>query len=281
MADELPNEDEALEDVRADEYEARLDELEEELPAFERRMRTIERTTAVRDEPHNGNMADMRGAYSADRAAALSGVPLSTVHWWARNDILVPSVSPVRVKLWSYADLMSLRVIHWLRREKKTDEGTTIPRTAMPAVRRALRELAALDMALWTEDGGPGISVNRAGEVFLMTGPSPERAADRQRALGSTDALDVLAPFPTESARGPNLVEPRPLLRIVPGKLGGSPHVQHTRLESRAIGALAGRGFDRSKIHRLYPEIEPAAIGEAVDLERQLARNLGRELVAA
>jgi uncharacterized protein (DUF433 family) len=225
-------------------------------------------------------MMGMSGAYTADRAAALAGVPLSTVHWWARNDILVPSVSPVRVKLWSYADLMGLRVIHWLRREKETDDGTTIPRTAMPAVRRALRELAALDMALWTEDGGPSVRVNRRGQVFLVTRPSPERAADRQRAL-SRDALDVLAPFLTESARGPNLVRPRPLLRIVPGKLGGSPHVQHTRLESRAIGALAGRGFDRSKIHRLYPEIEPAAIGEAVELERQLARNLGRELVAA
>ena len=187
----------------------------------------------------------------------------------------------MRVKLWSYGDLMGLRVIHWLRREKETDDGTTVPRTAMPAVRRALNELAELDMALWTEDRGPNVSVNRSGQVFLMTGPSPERAGDRQRALGQADALEVLAPFLTESARGPNLVQPRPLLRIVPGKLGGSPHVQHTRLESRAIGVLAGRGFDGAKIHRLYPEVAPAAISEAVDLERQLARNLGRELAAA
>ena len=40
-----------------------------------------------------------RGAYPAERAAALSGVTLSTVHWWARNDVLVPSVSVERVKL--------------------------------------------------------------------------------------------------------------------------------------------------------------------------------------
>lgn len=31
-----------------------------------------------------------RGAYSADRAASLSGVPKSTVHYWARKEILVP-----------------------------------------------------------------------------------------------------------------------------------------------------------------------------------------------
>lgn len=52
-----------------------------------------------------------RGAYPADRAAALSGVPVSTVHWWARHDVLVPSISAQRVKLWSYPDLMGLRII--------------------------------------------------------------------------------------------------------------------------------------------------------------------------
>jgi DNA-binding transcriptional MerR regulator len=44
---------------------------------------------------------DLLGAYAADRAAALSGVPQSTIHWWARNEILIPSVSAERVKLWS------------------------------------------------------------------------------------------------------------------------------------------------------------------------------------
>jgi hypothetical protein len=36
MDHELPSEDEALEDVLTDEYEARLDELGKELPALER-----------------------------------------------------------------------------------------------------------------------------------------------------------------------------------------------------------------------------------------------------
>jgi DNA-binding transcriptional MerR regulator len=58
---------------------------------------------------------EFRGAYSADRAAALSGVPKSMVHYWVRKEILVPSISDVRVKLWSYSDLMSLRTIAWLR----------------------------------------------------------------------------------------------------------------------------------------------------------------------
>jgi MerR HTH family regulatory protein len=64
-----------------------------------------------------------RGAYPADRAAALSGVPKSTLHYWARQEILVPSLSAEKVKLWSYADLMALRTIYWLRQRKHSPGG--------------------------------------------------------------------------------------------------------------------------------------------------------------
>jgi uncharacterized protein (DUF433 family) len=93
--------------------------------------------------------------------------------------------------------------------------------------------------------------------------------------------LDLLAPFAShEGLRGPDLSVPRPRLRIVPGKLGGSPHVVHTRLESQVLGALADSGLGQAKIYRLYPDVEPAAIEDALDLERQLARNL-RAAIAA
>jgi DNA-binding transcriptional MerR regulator len=36
------------------------------------------------------------GAYSADRASALSGVPKSTIHYWSRHELLEPSVSSER-----------------------------------------------------------------------------------------------------------------------------------------------------------------------------------------
>src|SRR5690349_22928317 len=112
-------------------------------------------------------ISELRGAYTADRAAALAGVPLSTVHYWARNEILVPSVSPTRVKLWSYTDLMGLRTIYWLRQRKVTTEGWGVPATTMPAVRQALSLLRELDLALWTEDGGPSVAVDPTGEIFV------------------------------------------------------------------------------------------------------------------
>jgi uncharacterized protein (DUF433 family) len=223
-----------------------------------------------------------RGAYPADRAAALSGVPLSTVHWWARNDILVPSISAQRIKLWSYSDLMGLRIIYWLRQTKQSPDGAAIPRTAMPAVRRALKQLAELDLRLWSEDIGPTVAVDRGGNVIVLTEPEAE-AQNRQRRLpaGEHDLLCVTDPFQAfEGSRGPDLHAPRPTLRIVPGKLGGSPHVAHTRLESQALGALAVSGLPEAKIYRLYPNIEPQAIDDALDLERQLAHNLRPALAA-
>jgi len=224
-----------------------------------------------RDGEYAPTMIGSRGAYPASRAAALSGVPLSTVHDWARKDVLVPSISPERVKLWSYADLMGLRIIQWLRRDKVVEDGR-VPRTTMSAVKRALVQLAELDLALWTEDVGPSVVVDRSGNVLVRTEPHHEADA-RQRVLD--DELDVLSPFVSaDGLRGPDLLIPRPRLRIVPGKLGGSPHVVHTRLESRALGALADSGLTSAKIYRLYPDVERPAIDEALDLEQQLARNL-------
>jgi uncharacterized protein (DUF433 family) len=230
-----------------------------------------------------GHVQVPRGAYPADRAAALSGVPLSTVHWWARHEILVPSISAQRVKLWSYPDLLSLRTIYWLRQTKKAPDGAEVPRTAMPAVRRALQQLAELDLRPWNEEKtGPAISVDRQGNVIVLASPDAE-GPHRQRALAvaEEDLLNVTDPFQTvEGARGPDLHAPRPRLRIVPGKLGGSPHVMHTRLESQALGALAASGLPAAKIYALYPRIEHEAIDDALDLERQLSRNL-RPLLAA
>ena len=80
------------------------------------------------------------GCYDARRAAALSGVPKSTVYDWARKGLVIPSVSPEREKLWSYADLMALRVVSWLRHPKH-DGDEVGPASAMRRVRDALTQL--------------------------------------------------------------------------------------------------------------------------------------------
>ena len=120
--------------------------------------------------------------------------------------------------------------------------------------------------------GGPSVRVDPNGEIFIRTDWGAE-TLDRARPIDE-DMLDLIEPFQIRAARGPDLQRPRPNLRIVPGKLSGSPHIAHSRIETLAVVALADRGYDSEKLGRLYPQVMPLALAEAVDLERQLTENL-------
>ncbi len=175
--------------------------------------------------------------------------------------------------LWSYPDLMGLRMIYWLRQTKELGDGKTVPASSMPAVRRALGQLRELDLALWAGNDGFSVSVDRSGDIHVDANGARE-VGSRQRLLDQ-DMVDLLRPFATpQETKGPDLHKPRPQLRIVPGKLGGEPHVRRTRLETQALAALARRGVEDAKIYRLYPIAPQEAIDQALDLERQLRRNL-------
>ena len=105
------------------------------------------------------------GCYDAHRAAALSGVPKSTIYWWARQEIVVPSVSPVQEKLWSFGDLMTLRIVHWLRHQKA---GADIKASPMPMVRQALALLDEHDLDLWdAAEGRSPMLVDPRGRMFV------------------------------------------------------------------------------------------------------------------
>lgn len=203
------------------------------------------------------------GCYEASRAAALSGVPERTVYHWAIADIVVPSISPTREKLWSYGDLLTLRLVDWLRRPKDSDAaGASIARSSMREIRSML---AGAGEALWQVDASglerPTILVDTSGRIFF---DEPRRTLEGQRAM---DLLDLFAPF----ERAPDLRRPRPHLRIVPGKVAGEPHLAHSRLMTRTVAALADRGFSARAIAEMYPDESPEALREAVDLENQLA----------
>ena len=108
-----------------------------------------------------------------------------------------------------------------------------------------------------------------------MPGLNPMRLSNVSgERLFDTDWLDLLAPFDTETGRAPDLFAPRPSLRLVPGKLSGSPHIVNTRIETIALAALEERGLDGHKIAVLYPQTTRSAIDEALDLEHQIRREL-------
>jgi len=211
------------------------------------------------------------GCYDAGRAAALSGVPRTTVYWWARQGIVVPSVSPVQEKLWSYSDLMALRIVSWLRHNKPTQAGEALPASPMSKVRQALALIDELGIDLWTPvaTGGSPLLVARSGEIFVRVGSEVLNLHGQPTVL-PPQVLALTAPFQDEGGDGPDLLRPRPHLRIVPAKVTGEPHIEHSRVTTQTVAALADRGFSAEKIASMY-EVSGEAVQEGIELERQLA----------
>lgn len=221
---------------------------------------------------------EIGGAYAAERAAALSGVPKSTVYYWARKGHLIPTVSSVPRKplLWSYTDLLALRTIYWLRQPKAFDRE--IPATSMPKVRRALAQLSDLALDLF-EEGRPAVAITLEGEVVINSPAVPLQSVNGQYLEGKL--VDLVGPFEgLEGTKGPDLLWPRPTIQILPRKISGAPHVAGTRLPTESIYELAGRGFSIEQIAKIYPFVSRDSLQDSIDLEQQLERNANLELAS-
>lgn len=203
-----------------------------------------------------------RGRYPADRAAHLSGVPRSTVYEWAREAVLVPDYSHATPKLWSYRDLVFLRLLARMRHSG----------IARVHAAEALKQLRAL-----LAQPGSDITWVRIGNG-LFVGDDTHDLITKQQAF--EQVLSITKPFnllePIEGVNdhpiwGPDLVEPSAHTYISPHVMGGEPCVDSTRIPSATVLALVdSRGLTSAKIVRLYPQLTSEGIKDAVELERRM-----------
>lgn len=214
------------------------------------------------------------GCYEAWRAAALSGVPTRTVYHWASTKLVTPSVSSVKEMLWSYADVMTIRVVAWLRQRKHTEDGV-VRATGLKEVRRMLEMLDQLGLNFWVSDttapDRSPILVDRRGKLYVETSRGILSSGGQLVHDLPKDVLQLLAPFEMEGSRGPDLIRPRSTLRIVPLKVSGEPHVVGSRITSRSLAALFRRGISSRVIAEMY-ELDLQSIEEAVDLEADFVK---------
>lgn len=205
-----------------------------------------------------------RGVYDARRAAALAGVPISTLHYWARTGIYIPSVSPgPRTRLWSWADLLALRAIDFFRSGKGPSEPE---RVSVRRIRDAVNQLERRGFA--REQLSGLLAVSFSGALFITPDDDVTIRADQSGQGVLPRVLELVRPY----GAGPDLLTPRPRLRIIPGKLHGEPHILDTRITSAAIYALHKSGYTSRQIRRFYPEAQPGPIQEAIDLEGSLGQ---------
>lgn len=205
-----------------------------------------------------------RGVYDTPRAAALSGVPVTTLHYWVRTDLYLPSISPApRTRLWSWSDLLALRALDWFRKG-----DTSRAKARIVEIRQALNALEHSGYS--REDLSHILAISAEdGKLYLQL-PGKIVRANSGRQIALEQVLDLVAPY----KNGPDLLRPRPLLRIIPGKLHGEPHIVGTRIPTLTIGALGKAGYTVEQISRMYPDAPLGALREAIDFERSLIPSL-------
>ena len=219
------------------------------------------------------------GCYEAQRAAALAGIPLSTLYYWAKTQVVVPSISPVRERLWSYADLMALRIVSWLRHPKDSGD-VAVPGTTMAEVRRTLAYLAGSGVDLWrsardrSQTAESPLLVDLAGRIWIHVAGGYVDSRGNGFLQTADGILDLLGPFGVGGHAGPDLLRPRPSLRIVPLKVAGEPHVAGSRITSQSLASLRARGFTAEEVASMYA-LRAEVVDEALDLEHQLGISAG------
>lgn len=210
-----------------------------------------------------------RGRYAADRASQLSGVPKSTVYNWRRERVFVPDFSEASPTMWSYRDLVLLRLLAWLR------QGGMDRPVASQKVDSIKTQLS---------HGVEIRFIHATDKDVVLNGPSGAAAEDdRENLLPSTDFYALLGTFdllePIEELRSarrgpvwaPDLVTPSQHSFISPWVLAGDPCVERTRIPTSAIYALrAERMLPVDAIVELYPGLTSGVAADAIELESRL-----------
>lgn len=116
--------------------------------------------------------------------------------------------------------------------------------------------------------------VEAGGKVLVRLGTELHDPVTGDVALPDPlHSFGLTGPFRVAGESGPDLIQPRPHLRIVPGKVAGEPHVEGTRITTAALASLVAEGYRPLDVAEMYA-IPPEAVEEAESLEKQLGNFL-------
>jgi uncharacterized protein (DUF433 family) len=211
-----------------------------------------------------------RGRYRADRAAQLSSIPRRTIYHWAKERHLVPDFDGDRPKMWSYRDLVYLRLFAWLRTKR------------MPPARTA-EHVRDVRSRLETDTVAHMI-VRSEGGVVLLGDEAVDALSGQQLlsgVLGYLSTFDLMIPVGIDDLHddhgdrlwGPNLVRPSRATRISPWVIAGEPCIDATRVPTSTLFALhQRRGLSAPSISSLYPGVTSDQVSDALELEARLRK---------
>ena len=198
--------------------------------------------------------------YSSKLTAALTGASMGQLAYWRRRDastdpILAPEYGTEPRALYSYADVVALRMFVRLRRDtslQKVRRAVDTLRRESPQLHMAAHRLEATGRTIvWLTNGGDYVDVvenpGQPGIPVIME--------------------EVFAAYTTSAGRRvPPLATPAPGLSIDHEIRHGYPVVAGTRIPYDTIAGLAHDGLTTDEIIAWYPDTPVDAVQGAIDL---------------
>ncbi|MDI1465011.1 DUF433 domain-containing protein [Catellatospora sp. KI3] len=190
-------------------------------------------------------------------AAALSGATLAQLgHWRKGTDgegaILLPELSATRPILYSFRDIIALRMCITLRRASSLQKI----RRALTTLRVDLDERDHLSRYTLVAD---------SDTIYLATN---DEAVDLVHSRGNIvihQMVQVLGPYYYDGRHVPALFQPRSHLSVNPAVRGGEPVITGTRVPAMQVASLIRDGVQPQQIASIYPGVSAAAAEDAVD----------------
>lgn len=206
-----------------------------------------------------------RGRYKASRAAQLSGIPERTLYDWANHDVLVPDFFGESPTMWSYRDLILLRMVYWLR-------GKGMERATVAAHVADTREMLSAGDELAARARSDGEHLHRGGDPVAVNGQAAfDIVFEYLDEFTVDDASQFVSEVHQRTLWGPDLRRPSDRTRISPWVMSGEPCIRDTRLPISTIYALnRTRVLSPTAIMKLYTGISREDVEDALELEAKL-----------
>jgi uncharacterized protein (DUF433 family) len=206
-------------------------------------------------------------AFPIPITSVLTGATVRQLAYWRKptksaGPLLIPAGKRSGRYMYSWADVVALRSIVYLRQEK-----------SLPRIRRAVDMLRRLEASEWTHLATYSL-ISTESSIVVKTPSGHLLDLERRPGTVLDEVLmkDVLAPFATSSGRDvPALDRPRPRIAVDPQVLGGYPVIAGTRVPFDVVAQLAEDDLATADIIAIYPSVDPAAIDEAAEFARQVA----------
>jgi uncharacterized protein (DUF433 family)/DNA-binding transcriptional MerR regulator len=204
------------------------------------------------------------GYYTAAEASRISGVPLSTLGYWARTGVLEPSQRRSRARLYSFEDLRDLRVAQALRDQgAKPGEIRKVVDFLRALAGEPLERLAQAELAVV---GGNVVYRNRPLGIEPL---QPSKGGQRVFAIDMSKIFQSLGqPIAGNVAE----LHPAPKVLIDPNVRGGTPVIDGTRIPTATIAELLDDDVPVDQILAMYPALDTSDVTAAADWEHDIRR---------